>query len=385
MSRLDRYIFRAALLPFLLILVCTTAVAWLTQVLQRMDIIVDDGGTLAAFLKITVLLIPSLVGIVIPVALFAACLYVLNVLMVDSEIPVMRAAGASRFRIARPLLLLGILAAGAVYIINLDLQPRSYRQLRETVWDVRSNIASSLVRDQVFARVTSGVTFYAEDVRPGDQYVGVHIHDERNPERPVTYTAENGLFTQTEAGPRLYLLKGTAQWPDPETGEIEIVRFDNTNVGLEGFTNGRPVNKPWETSERYLGELFNPDLNRPYNQEHRLIFLAEAHARLATPLYSIAFVLIAAVFMLTATTSRRGYGQRILYASAVAGLIRILGFVAQSLASDNPSLNWTQYAVPISAIVIASLALMNPRSFSLQARRAPEGQHDLFGHAGARA
>lgn len=368
MSRLDQYLFKSTLLPFLLILVCTTAVAWLTQVLQRMDIIVDDGGTIAAFLKITILLIPSLVGFVVPVALLAASLYVLNVLMVDSEIPVMRAAGASRFRIARAPLLLALLAAGVVYWINLDLSPRSYRQLRETVWDVRSNIASSLVRDQVFTEVTDGVTFYAEDVRPGDQYVGLHIYDERNPARPVTYTAENGLFTVTDNGPRLFLLRGTGQWVDAETGEVEIVRFDETAVDLEGFDNGRPVNRPWQTSERFLSELFNPDLERPYNQEYQGVFRAEGHARLATPLYGVAFVLIAAVFMLTATTSRRGYGRRIVIAASVCGGVRIAGFLAQSLASENPLFDRFQYGIPLVAIAAASIALINPRSLSLPGR-----------------
>ncbi|NNU16283.1 YjgP/YjgQ family permease [Parvularcula sp. ZS-1/3] len=372
MSRLDRYLFQATSLPFLMILICTTAVAWLTQVLQRMDIIVDDGGTIAAFLKITLLLIPSLVGIVIPVALLAACLYILNVLMVDSEIPVMRAAGASRFRIARALLLLGFIAAGAVYWINLDLAPKSHRQLRETVWDVRSNIASSLVRDQVFTDVTGQVTFYAEEVRPGDQYVGLHIYDTRNTERPVTYTAENGLFTVTEAGPRLYLLRGTGQWKDAETGEIEIVRFEETAVDLEGFADGRPVNKPWETSERFLSELFNPDLERPYNQEYQGVFRAEGHARLATPLYCIAFVLISAVVMLSATTSRRGYGRRILIAAAVCALLRIFGFLAQSLASENALFDRVQYGLPLLGIAVASIALINPRSVSSRTLREIE-------------
>ncbi len=373
MSRLDRYLFKATLYPFLLILICTSAVAWLTQVLQRMDIIVDDGGTLTAFLKITLLLIPSLVGLVIPVALLAACLYIINALMVDSEIPVMRAAGASRFRVARAPLLLGVLTAAVVLWINLDLAPKSYRQLRETVWDVRSNIASSLVRDQVFAKVTPGVMFYAEEVRPGDQYVGLHIFDERNPERPVTYTAENGMFTITDMGPQLFLLRGTIQYNERDTGQLEIVRFNDFNVDLAEFASGRPMNKPWETSERYLSELLNPDLERPYNREYQNVFLAEAHARLATPLYCIAFVLIAAVVMLSATTSRRGYGQRILIAASIAGSIRIAGFIAQSMAADAPALNNVQYGVPVLAIVAASLALINPKRMPVRKRQSLSG------------
>ncbi|NRA29767.1 MAG: YjgP/YjgQ family permease [Parvularculaceae bacterium] len=360
MSRLDRYIFRAAALPFLLILACTTAVAWLTQVLQRLDIIVDDGGSFLAFLKITVLLIPSLAGVVTPIALLAACLYVLNVLMVDSEIPVMRAAGASRLRIARPLIVLSVLAAGLVLWINADLQPRTYKELRQTVYDVRSNIASSLVRDRVFANVAPGVTFYAEDVRPGDQYVGLHIYDSRDPEREVTYTAENGLFTVTDLGPRLFLLRGTAQWQDKETGKLNIVRFNDTFVDVSEISSEAPTDRPWETEERYLSELLNPDLNRPYNQRFQGDYLAEFHGRLATPLYCIAFALIAALAMLSATTQRRGYGQRIMVASAVAGGIRIIGFLTRSVATDNSWANVLQYAIPGIAIVVVAIALLNP-------------------------
>ncbi|MCQ8185592.1 LptF/LptG family permease [Parvularcula maris] len=359
MSRLDRYLFKASLMPFLLILVCTTAVAWLTQVLQRMDVIVDDGGTILAFAKITLLLVPSLVGIVIPVALLAACLYVLNVLMVDSEIPVMRAAGASRFRITRALLLLGVLAAGAVALINLDLGPKSHRSLRTTLWDVRSNIASSLVRDQVFAPVAGGITFYAEDVRPGDQYVGIHIHDARDDKVLTTYTAENGLFTVIGLDPQLFLLRGTIQRENLETGKIDIVRFTETSVDLADFGGRDPGDRPWQSEERFLSELMNPDLNRPYNQRYQGLFLAEAHARLATPLYCVAFVLIAGSFMLSATTSRRGYGKRIAMAAGAAGLIRILGFLVQSAAADAAVLNPLQYAIPALAIVVASVSLSN--------------------------
>jgi lipopolysaccharide export system permease protein len=365
LSRLDRYIFRAAALPFLLILACTTAVAWLTQVLQRMDIIVDDGGTLSAFLKITMLLIPTLAGVVMPIALLAACLYTLNVLLVDSEIPVMRAAGASKFRIARPLLLLSLVTAGAMLYVNLDLQPRTYRAMKDTIWDVRSDIASSLVRDQVFTEVTPGVTVYAEDVRPGDQFVGLHIFDARNPERETTYTAENGLFAITPTGPRLFLLRGTAQYRDPKTGSLEIARFTETAIELAELGDSAEPERIYETTERYIGELLRPDLSESYDRMYTGRLIAEGHARLATPLYCIAFGLTAAAIMLTATSVRRGYGRRLLLASAIAAAVRIGGFLMQSLAADLPAFNAGQYLLPLAMAGAAIIVLVNPRTFSM--------------------
>ncbi|MEE4212263.1 MAG: LptF/LptG family permease [Parvularcula sp.] len=381
LSRLDRYIFRAAALPFLLILACTTAVAWLTQVLQRMDIIVDDGGTLSAFFKITMLLIPTLAGVVMPIALLAACLYTLNVLLVDSEIPVMRAAGASKFRIARPLLLLSLVTAAAMLFVNLDLQPRSYRAMKDTIWDVRSDIASSLVRDQVFTEVTPGVMVYAEDVRPGDQFVGLHIFDDRNPERETTYTAENGLFAVTPTGPRLFLLRGTAQYRDPETGGLEIARFTETTLELAELGEGTQDERVYEGTERYIGELLSPDMTQPYDRIYAGRLIAEGHSRLATPLYCIAFALMAAAFMLTATTVRRGYGKQLLFASAAAAGVRIFGFLAQSVAADAPVFNAVQYALPALTIGASMVVLINPRRFSGPTRVGPGAMPSQAGAA----
>jgi len=377
LSRLDRYIFRQTLLPFLLILACTTAVAWLTQVLNRMDLIVDDGGTLLAFFKVTVLLIPSLVGLVLPIALFAACLYVINALMVDSEIPVMRAAGASRLRLAKPLLVLSVLASGVVFYVNLDLQPRSYRLLKDTNYDVRTNFASSLVRDRVFTEVVGGLTVSAEDVRPGDQYVGLHIYDARDPARETTYTAENGVFAVTEAGPRLFLLRGTAQWQDPETGKIEIVRFNETAIDMAELGNDNGATRNYEGTERYLSELLNPDLTNDYDRALAGRFVAEGHSRLATPLYCLAFALLSAAFLLTATTSRRGYGKRILFASLTAGGIRILGYLSQSVASDVPAFNAVQYGVPLTTIIVCMVIVSNPNRYTFLSDNGIKRQRDL--------
>ncbi|MEM9234885.1 MAG: LptF/LptG family permease, partial [Pseudomonadota bacterium] len=191
---------------------------WLTQILQRVDLMVDDGGSLSSFLKVTVLLLPSLMGVILPFALLASVLYALNLFATDNELPVMKAAGASRLRLSRPLIFLSVLAGMAVLWINVDLQPRSYRVLKETIENVRSDIARSFIREGVFSEVVENVTVYAEEVRPGDQYVGLFIHDQTNPDEIKTYTAERGLFQMTPSGPKLLLVRGTAQYRNPETG-----------------------------------------------------------------------------------------------------------------------------------------------------------------------
>ncbi|ADM09849.1 putative permease [Parvularcula bermudensis HTCC2503] len=356
LTLLDRYIFKQVAVPFLLILACTTAVIWFTQMLQRVDLMVEDGGSLLSFLRVTVLLIPSLVGVILPFAVFAAVLYALNLFVTDSELPAMRAAGASRLRLARPVLVLSILAALVSLYINADLQPKTYRQLRQTVEDVRSDIAQSLIREGVFVQPTAQITVFAQEVRPGGQFIGLFINDSSDPRETKTYTAERGLFQMAETGPKLLLIEGTVQYRDRETGRVDVFRYIETAVDLAAFDRGSGGRSLDET-ERTVSQLLNPDLSDPSIARLADRYRAAGHARLATPLYCPALAVVALCFLLSPPISRRGYGQQVLMAIGCALLLRTGGFLLQGLAADLGALNGLQYIVPLAVILLGSVYL----------------------------
>ena len=52
-------------------------------------------------------------------------------------------------------------------------------------------------------------------------------------------------------------------------------------------------NVQYKTSDRWMHELLWPDLSKPWEQEHRLKMLAEAHSRIASPLYNLAMMALA--------------------------------------------------------------------------------------------
>ena len=72
MGSIDRYVFRTILSAFVLILLSLTAVIWTTQILQRIDIITNQGQTTLAFLRITGLLVPILMLVIAPIAMLVA-------------------------------------------------------------------------------------------------------------------------------------------------------------------------------------------------------------------------------------------------------------------------------------------------------------------------
>ena len=354
--------------PLIFAVIATTAIVWLTQSLQRVDILVEHGESFFTFLWLTLLIIPSLLSIVIPFALFGATLYALQRLHADSEVAVIFAAGLSKMRIAAPILLITAIGAAATLIINVDLMPRSYRALKQAVADIRADFASAVLKPGEFTTVSKGFTVYVEQAWPGGRFEGLMINDYRNGDDAETYMAQKGLMRETSIGPILYLRNGNVQRVDEETGTVDIVQFTQTALNLADFT-ARPENLQLELTERFLGELFRPDMSVQWDIDNRGRLIAEGHERLASPLYAFAYVLIALYALIGGSYNRRGYTARLLVACAAVGAIRVAGFVLQGLAASS-GLNILQYIVPISVILFCILTLSDQMGRPILFRRA---------------
>jgi len=126
------------------------SLALLTQSLQTLDLIVENQQSALTFFKITFLALPQLIAIILPLSVFMAVLYALNRLHSDSELIVAKASGASAWQISSPMMRLGLLALIAHLIINLFVQPSSFRQMRAEVLKVRTDIASQMIQEGQF-------------------------------------------------------------------------------------------------------------------------------------------------------------------------------------------------------------------------------------------
>lgn len=360
-SSLDRYILRQCLTPLAMILIVVTTIVWMTQTLQRVDILVEYGQGFAVFGFLSILIIPSLLAVIIPFAVFGATVYALYRMHTDSEIAVMFAAGVGRVRIAAPLLLVTFVGALATFYVNVDLMPRSYRILKERIAEIRADFASSLLRSGEFTSVVDGFTIYVEEARPGGQFVGLLINDHRNGESPETYMAERAVLQETETGPVMFLRNGNLQRVAQYTGDVSFIRFEEWAINVNNFNQG-PREFDLELTERYLGELFNPDLSKPYDRANANKLIAEGHARIASPIYAFAYVLAGLYALIGGAYSRRGYFLRVAAAGAGIFALRVTGFLAQGFAEQSGEY-WLVYAPPGSLTIILTIMLFFPEVF----------------------
>ena len=142
MGAISRYFLRQLFEATVFVTVALACAIWLTQSLRFVELIVNRGLSLGTFLYLTVLLLPTFLTVVLPIALFSALLFIYNRLTMDSELVVMRAVGVSPLRLAWPALALAFAVTAICYAMNLYFVPASYRQFKDLEFTIRNDYSA---------------------------------------------------------------------------------------------------------------------------------------------------------------------------------------------------------------------------------------------------
>jgi lipopolysaccharide export system permease protein len=326
MGSIGRYIFRATLGAFLVVLVSVTTLMWITQALRNFDLMTNQGQSVLVFIGITGLIIPMLVMIIAPIALMIAVAHVLTKLGNDSELIVMNAAGMAPWHVFRPFLCLGILVSLVVAWISFYFSPMCLQKLRSWATQVRAEIVTSNVQPGRFIVVDGKLTLHVRARQPNGQLLGIMVDDQRDPKERGTIFAERGDLLTNERGIFLLLSNGAVHRHEAGKQDPLIVRFQDYAFDLSRLSpNAGPVT--YAIHERSIYDLLNPAPDDPSYKRQPGAFRAELHNRITMPLYPLAFLLVTFAFLGAPRTTRQSRAMSLVSAIAVVGLVRGLGFV----------------------------------------------------------
>ncbi len=372
MPRLSLYVLRQLIGPTALFAFLMTCVIWLTQSLRLLDLVINRGQSLPTFAYLTLLLLPSLLVIILPLAYFFGTLYALSKLNSESELVVMGAAGYSRAQLAVPVFAAAAIVMAVTYLCGLYLAPAGQRAMKDKVLDIRADVGAALLNPGEFNTPAKDLTVFIRDIGSDGEIRGVIVHDNRNARRPVTYLAERGVLAQTSAGARLIMFDGTIEQSGRSGAQLSVLKFQSYVFDLDQFAGPRAATLR-ATSERDLGELLWPPNEKQVTQRIRDAYLAEAHNRLSQPLYCIAFALIALAAIVKGRRARGAYALRLTIAWLSGAGLRIAGYGVQGLAARQPLFNILFYAIPLIGAVAAFIIIAGPEELSFfRTRRTAE-------------
>jgi lipopolysaccharide export system permease protein len=372
MNRITRYIFNQLLLAAVFVTLTITCAVWLTQSLRFIELIVNRGLSIGSYLYLTLLLLPSFLAMLLPIGLFTALLFTYHRLMADSEIIVLRAVGLGPGQLARPALILAMVMLLVGYALAFLFMPLSYRQFKDLEFDFRSDYSAILLREGAFNTVSDGITVYIRSREAEGELRGIIVHDNRDKTKAITLMAERGILAQTPDGPRVIMVVGNRQQVERDTGKLSLLYFErySVDIGKSGAT--AQTESRWrEPRERFIHELLLPD-DSPLDQQNYDKLLAEGHSRVASPLYTLAFALIALAALLSGEHNRRGHAKRIVVAVIVVVVIQSGAVFWSGIAARFPSLLLFIYLnVLVPAALAAWWLFRTPRLRRVAAQPSP--------------
>jgi len=371
-TRLDWYIFRQLALALVAVTGGLTALIWLTQSLRFVELVVNHGLSLGVFMHLTGLLIPSFIAVILPITTFVVIQFIYQRLAGDRELTVMRAAGLSPFALARPALALAVLITALGYLLNLWIVPSTLASFREFQFEIRTRMAAFLLQEGVFTQISDALTVYVRSRDPDGTLHGILVDDARDKSAHATILAESGRLVEGQNGPRAILLNGSRQEIDHQTGRLNVLTFRQNELELADANKDGNV-RVADMSEVSLGELLDP---HPFNARDIPKWIAEAHKRLASPLTTLSYALIALFSVLTGAFRRHGgFVRPVAAVGAVVALLALNLAVGSLAARDNAliALIWIQAVLPG---VIAFWLLLGPQIFHALSRVLPATPQD---------
>lgn len=357
MPRFDRYLLVQLLAVFGFFALVLVAVYWVNRAVGLFDQLIGDGQTALVFLEFSLLTLPNVIRVVLPIAAFAASVYVANRLMQESELVVMQATGFSSFRLARPVLWFGLIVTLALMLLTHVLVPASREALTLRSAEIRQNVTARFLTDGEFTHPGKDLTLYVRELAPSGELLGLFLTDARDPEAITTYTAEKALFARTDSGPKLLMVNGMAQQVIGAEQRLSMTRFTDFTYDLSGFLPDATPNT------RNIDALSTMDL---LSADPALIaetgatraeFLYDAHDRIAQPFTAIAAALIGFAALLMGAFSRFGLWRQVALAVGLLVVVQAVASVATGLGLQSDR-GWIwAYAPPLFGFAISLFLL----------------------------
>ncbi|MCY4334868.1 MAG: LPS export ABC transporter permease LptF [Litoreibacter sp.] len=336
------------------------SVYWINRAISLFDQLISDGQTALVFIEFTLLALPYVIMVVLPISAFVAAVYVTNRLTSESEMVVLQTAGASTLRIGRGVFYFGAIVALLVGILAHILVPAARTELAVRSAEVGQDITARFLKEGQFIHPASGITVYIREINENGEMLELFLEDERDRSAIVTYTAEKALLVRAETGPRLVMFDGMAQTLRSSTGNLTTVEFQDFayDIGALIKTGGTRLRDMRELPTRVL---LNPTPEDVATAAGELPdFLYEGHDRFARSLLAIVVPLMGFAALMTGGFSRFGVWRQVIIAVVLIIFVQLVANTSEDIARKDAGLWWMAYLAPLfgmlAAITLTSLS-----------------------------
>jgi LPS export ABC transporter permease LptF len=361
MTTLDRYILREITVPFVVGLGLFFAVVSFAQVLKVSDSVTGLGITSGEILQALIYSLPPLLGLLIPVSGLFATLLGIGRLATDREIAGMCAGGVSPYALLRVPLAFGLVLAvlsGAAMSFG---EPWGIHGLRQLMSRSAQRALAGGVRVGEFNEWVPGVTFLATG-RDAGELTQVMFADRRDSRRPIVISARRGTIQEGSKAEDLvfFMRDGTILLGDRDSHASRVIHFATSLYRLDvGKLVGQKARNLSSVQEMDMAALWGEGRDPATPADRRALLTVTLHRKVAVPLATVIFALLAVPLAAGATGGARARG--LLISTAIVGAYYYLGRAVELAARSGhfPAVfaAWLPNTLGVAALAILLVRL----------------------------
>ena len=357
MAKFDRYMLSQLMVLFGFFSLILVLIYWINRAVVLFDRLIADGQSFSVFLEFSTLSLPSVIQLALPLASFAAAIYVTNRMTTDSELIVVQATGFSPFRLARPVLYFGLIVALLMSVLTHFLVPMSISRLAERQSDIAQNMSARLLTEGQFVEPTKGVTFYVREITPTGALLDIFLSDVRAPNRQVTYTASEAFLVRDRGLTQLVMIDGLIQTYSAADQRLFTTTFDDYAFNVSALTGETSTSGRGER-ELSTFELLNPTpaLVAETRRSEPLL-IARGHDRFGQSILGAVGALVGFAALMVGGFSRFGVWKQIVLAIMLIIVVKAFETVGLNTARSAPELWFAAYIQNIIGFVIVCFLL----------------------------
>ncbi|MDC0116036.1 LptF/LptG family permease [Octadecabacter sp.] len=353
MTILDKYVLSQTMRRLAIALTIVLLTLILERALRLFEFAAANNAAIGLVFQMAANLLPHYLGLALPAAFFISILLFMAQIGDTNELDVILGTGSSVRRMARMLLVSGVILSMLSILLLGYIQPYSRYAYRAVQHVATHAVWNEAITERTFFTPVKGLTILADKVDfGGDGLGGVFVHQVADDGAITTITAATGDVTTNEfTSQSIITLQDVIQiieQPGRAPYTIMVQQLDfipDVPLGPVPFRD-----RGEDQRELTLGELwdrYRHPLPDPESDTERLKLAAELNARLVRSMSVATMPLLAVPMGISAKRRRRGP------ALAIAGLLLLMyhfalqfgeGFVALGVVSPLFGL-WVPFAI----------------------------------------
>lgn len=318
-------------------------IIWLQQSLRFIDLIVNRGLNVGEFVLLTILLIPNVLMIILPLSYFFGVCNSLKRLRDDNEVDALFASGISRLQLLKPALRVALMVIAIGYVNAFWALPAGKTYFKDIQYELRQNRTVQLLEEGTFNQVTPTLMVYIKKRDIDGNLTGLLVHDTSSPTRPVTWLAQQGrVYVSPQSSLSLELVGGSRQ--EVSENNLNILQFENHTIDLAQSVQ-KQDGRYRDADERFLSELL---FFTPPHPNDQLKFNAELQRRLLWPLTPLPLAMIAVALLLHPLKNRKGITLPMVATITLGIVYQVILMVLAARAEDgNLAVLYGQWLLPL--------------------------------------